>query len=78
MAEALQQARSDVVDDVVSVHGAQDDVPEEPAPDGEEDGDGAGEGFVVQFDQLHLQADEDNGSGESEGAHGVQTIVLRE
>jgi len=78
VAEAFQQAGANVVDDVVLVHGAEDDVPEEPAADREEDGEGAGEGFVVQFDQLHLQADEDDGGGVSKGAHGLQTVVLCE
>ena len=77
-AEAGEEGVADVIDDVVLVGGGEDDVPEEPAADGEDEGEGHDEALGVHLDELHLDVDEDDDGGEGQVAHGEEVVVLRE
>ena len=59
-AEAGEEGGFDVVDCVFGVDEGEQDVPHEPAADGQDHGDGRHVGFVVHLEDLQFGVDQDD------------------
>lgn len=76
--KALQQASSNSIDVVVCVRGTERKDLDEPATGGKEGSNDGHPSLVVHLKDLHLDADDYHAGCERQGAHSVDTVILRQ